>query len=193
MRMRIKLSEYAKLKGVTYRTAWQWFKDGIIGNTEVTHSGRVWVSVEEAKPKIEEIADIYARVSNAEQKDNLIAQAGLCEQFCASKGLKIRKIYKEVGSGMNDNRKMLNKIFEDPPQNLVVLYKDRLTRFGFNYIKIALKAKNCNLIIINENQTEQEDLLKDFIAIITSFCCRLYGARRGQAKALKMKDSLKNS
>ena len=92
---------------------------------------------------------------------------------------------------MNDNRKMINKIFQNPPKNLVVLYKDRLTRFGFNYIKEALFSKGCNLIIINENNSESEDLLKDFVAVITSFCCRLYGARRGQSKALKLKEELK--
>ena len=189
--MKIKLSLFAKKNNITYRTAWQWAKDGKIDNLEITPSGGYLVNEVIEKENKEIITDIYARVSNAEQKENLNNQAKLCEQFCISRGLTVRKIYKEVGSGMNDNRKMINKIFANPPTNLIVLYKDRLTRFGFNYIKEASTAKNCNLIIINENQSESEDLLKDFVVVITSFCCRLYGARRGQAKALKMKEELK--
>ncbi len=92
---------------------------------------------------------------------------------------------------MNDNRPRLNLILDNPSNKLVVLYKDRLTRFGFNYIEKLLKSKKCELIVINQNKTEEEDLLKDFIAIITSFCCRMYGARRGQSKALRMKQELK--
>lgn len=189
--MKIKLSQFAKKYNITYRTAWQWAKDGKINNLEKTPTGGHVVNESEINNGAEQTTDIYARVSNAEQRDNLENQAKLCEQFCISKGLKIRKVYKEVGSGMNDNRKMINKIFQNPPTNLVVLYKDRLTRFGFNYIKEALISKNCNLIVINENNSESEDLLKDFIAVITSFCCRLYGARRGQSKALKLKEELK--
>jgi predicted site-specific integrase-resolvase len=74
--------------------------------------------------------------------------------------------------------------------NLVILHKDRLTRFGFNYIKKCIESNNGNIIVINPEKTDQDDLLKDFIAIITSFCCRLYGARRGQSKALKIKQEI---
>jgi putative resolvase len=76
---------------------------------------------------------------------------------------------------------------------VVCLHKDRLTRFGFNYIKRCIESNGGELVVINANKTDEEDLLKDFIAIITSFCCRLYGARRGQAKALMVKTELANN
>ena len=190
---KVKLSEYAKLQGVGYRTVWNWIKEGKLKNYEVSHTGRIYVSLDESQEKPSQNIYIYARVSSAEKRNDLESQVKLCETFCLSKGWKIEKSFKEVASGMNDNRKMLNKILENPPSKLVVLHKDRLTRFGFNYLKKAFEFKNCEIVVINENSLESEDLLKDFIAIITSFCCRLYGARRGQAKALKMKDELKNS
>jgi len=92
---------------------------------------------------------------------------------------------------MNENRPKLNKILEQNNINLVVLYKDRLTRFGFNYINQLVEAKGGKIIIINAVNNDEEDLLKDFIAIITSFCCRLYGARRGQKTAKKIKETIK--
>lgn len=182
----MKLSEWAKKKGVTYRTAWQWFKDGKINSdVEITESGSIFIN--EKVSDIKSNVIIYGRVSSANKKADLDNQIKLCESFCISKGWSIESSYKEIASGMNDNRKILNKILENPPKKLVVLYKDRLTRFGFNYIKNLLSKLGCEVVVINSTDNDQDDLLKDFVAIITSFCCRLYGARRGQSKALKIK------
>lgn len=62
-------------------------------------------------------------------------------------------------------------------------YKDRLTRFGFNYFDILLPKIGCELVVINKDEEDKPDLMKDLVAIITSFCCRLYGLRRGKGKA----------
>ena len=91
---------------------------------------------------------------------------------------------------MNDNRKKLTQLFESNPTCIVVEYKDRLTRFGFNYFKTLLPQTGCKLIVINEDEEEQTDLVKDLISIMTSFCCRLYGMRKGQNKARKIKQEL---
>ena len=190
---KIKLSEWAKENAVCYRTAWNYYKSGKFGEKcIISDTGSVFILVDdEENPKNGQV-EIYARVSSSEKKQDLNSQAELCEQFCIQKGWAVNKVYKEVASGMNDNRPKLNKILENPPEFLVVLYKDRLTRFGFNYVQKLLSAKKCKVIVINENESKQEDLLKDFISLVTSFCCRLYGARRGQAKALKIKENLKN-
>ena len=188
--MRMKLSEWAKEQNICYRTAWNWLKEGKIKNYEIDDNRRVYVIKEEDNTSTDVF--VYSRVSSHDKKLDLLNQARLCEDFCAAKGWIVTKTFKEIGSGMNDNRKILNKILTTPPKRLIVLHKDRLTRFGFNYIKLILESKKCELVVINENKTPDEDLLKDFIAVITSFCCRLYGARRGQAKALKLKTEIKN-
>jgi predicted site-specific integrase-resolvase len=186
----IKLSEWARIHSVCYRTAWNRFHNGKFGDkSRISDTNTIRVFHEDVKV-INEKVQIYSRVSSAEKRSDLDSQAALCEQFCASKGWLVEKVWKEIASGMNDNRPKLNKVLDAPSGKLVVLHKDRLTRFGFNYIKRLLAAKDCDLIVINENGSESEDLLKDFIAIITSFCCRLYGARRGQSKALKLKTEL---
>lgn len=185
--MKKKLSEWAKENAVCYRTAWNYYKKGRFeGRVYVSPEGSIFLDEDRDKDKISDI-QVYARVSSNNKKEDLNSQAKLCEDFCLAKGWKITRVFREIASGMNDNRKMLNQLLQKPPQKLVVLHKDRLTRFGFNYLVQAFKAKGCEIVVINENHTESDDLLKDFIAVITSFCCRLYGARRGQAKALKAK------
>jgi predicted site-specific integrase-resolvase len=187
-----KLSVWAKRQGITYRTAWGWYKNNKLPvEVQVTKTGSIFV-VDEPTIKKNKGVVIYGRVSSSNKKVDLDNQIKLCEQFCIAKGWEIKKTFKEIASGMNDNRKFLNAILENPPEILVVLHKDRLTRFGFNYIKTLLGKLNCTIVVINNNDTDNEDILKDFIAIITSFCCRLYGMRRGQSKALKLKEELKN-
>jgi len=189
------IKSMGKKQGISYRTAWNWFKSNSLPvKSFQTPSGTILVEETNfVKEKTEIFVDIYARVSSSIKKQDLENQVKLCEQYCISKGYIINKIYKDIASGMNDNRPKLISIFNNPSNKLIILYKDRLTRFGFNYINLLLKSKNCELEVINNNKTEEEDLLKDFIAIITSFCCRLYGARRGQSKALNIKNELKTN
>jgi len=188
----MKLSTWAKKQGISYRTAWQWVKDNKLPVPfNITESGSIFVN-ESLPNNIKERVVIYGRVSSANKKSDLESQIKLCEQFCIAKGWTVDKTYKEIASGMNDNRKMLNLIMETPPTKLVVLHKDRLTRFGFNYISKLLKNLNCEVVVINNNDNSSDDILKDFISIITSFCCRLYGLRRGQSKALKVKELLRH-
>jgi predicted site-specific integrase-resolvase len=189
----MKLSKWAKQQGITYRTAWSWFKNGTLGiPSKMTESGTILVFPQETEliNNKTEIIYIYGRVSSYEKKKDLESQIKICEDFCLTKGWIVNKSFKEIASGMNDNRKILNKILETPPTKLVILYKDRLTRFGFNYIKLLLSKLGCEIIVIHEDKEDEKDILKDFVAIITRFCCRLYGAKRGQSKALKMKEEL---
>ena len=188
--MRVKLSEWAKKNGVSYQTAWNWVKSGKMPSKIIkTDTGTILVEEDIVKNKCEKTF-IYARVSSSNKKEDLSNQLELCNQFCISNGWEVEKSLKEIASGMNDNRKKLNQILSDPPSRLVVLHKDRLTRFGFNYLEVLLSQLGCELVVINRSGEDEEDILKDFIAIITSFCCRLYGARRGQSKALRMKENL---
>ena len=102
---------------------------------------------------------------------------------CVAKGYRIVAIVKEVGSGVNDSRKkLINSLSRDDYSLIVCEHKDRLTRFGFNYIKVLLNKMGKDIEIINEAREEKEDLMQDFIAIITSFCARIYGLRRQKRK-----------
>ena len=111
-------------------------------------------------------------------------------EFANSSGIKTNKIYKEVASGMNDNRTQFWKMLDSNPSTIIIENKDRLTRFGFNYIERLLKKLNIEIIVMNNDQTDEVDLIKDLVSVITSFCCRLYGLRRGYNKAKKIQQQI---
>jgi predicted site-specific integrase-resolvase len=166
-----KLSDYAREHHVTYRTAYNHFKQGLIYGAYQLPTGTVVIP--DNKPirhDKEEYIITYARVSSSENKDNLESQSKRLIQFCNAKGWITKENVKEIGSSINDNRKRLLKILQEGKvTKLVIENKDRLTRFGFNFIKTICDKINCEIIIINNVQGEQEDLIQDFISIITSY------------------------
>ena len=184
----MKLSDWARKQGIHYMTAYGWFKAGKMPvSCYQAPSGTLMVNTEEIKDGIDKVV-IYARVSSHDKKADLLRQVTRCEDFCAGRGYSISGIYKEIASGMNDTRKQLWKMIDSKPTIIIVEHKDRLTRFGFEYINRLLTKQGCKIVVINSETIEETDLIKDMIAIVTSFCCRLYGARRGQNKAKQIKE-----
>ena len=175
----LKLSEYAKKNSISYRTAWRHYKLGLIPNAKQLSTGTIVVE-DDTNIATKEYTVIYARVSSSENRTNLDSQAKRLEQFCLAKGWIINEVVKECASGLNDSRPKLTKILsEKKATRLVVEHKDRLTRFGFNYIKILYPE--CEIVVVNEVENK-EDLFEDFVSLVTSFCARIYGRRRSKRK-----------
>ena len=186
----MKLSEYAKQVGVHYRTAYRWFHAGKIKGYQMD-TGTIIITEDEAMP-IDKFA-IYARVSSSENRDNLESQAGRLIAYCSAKGWQISKVVKEVGSGVNDNRKQLLKLLADDAITVIVVeHQDRLTRFGFNYIETLLERQGRRIEVVNLAGNGKEDLLDDLVSIIYSFCARLYGQHRAKRKTERITQELKN-
>lgn len=182
----MKLSTWAKKQGIAYSTAFRWFKQGTFPAKAIQlETGTILVEDENIISRNENIV-IYCRVSNNSRKDELEYQVDRCLEFCRAKGLEVNKIYKEIASGMNDKRNKLSLMLDSNPTKIIVEHKDRLTRFGFNYLEKLLSKLGCEIIVINRDFENENDLLKDMVSIITSFCCRLYGLRRGNNKAKKI-------
>lgn len=180
----VKLSDYAKSIGVSYKTAWRMWQRGEL-NAEQLSTGTVIVHVD--KPKTEKGVIIYARVSSSQNKSNLEAQAKRIENYCIAKGYQIVRVVKEVGSGVNDNRrKLIDVLTRDDYSLIVVEHKDRLSRVGFNYIKVLLNNHGKDIEVVNLANEQKDDLMQDFVSIITSFCSRLYGLRRAKRKTEKI-------
>lgn len=180
----MKLSQYAKKMGVTYQTAHKWFKEGRIDGAYQLSTGTIVVPEENEKSKRTKTI-IYARVSSNEQRQtNLVTQAERLVDFCMAKGWVINDVVKEVGSGLNDNRKQLVKMLKDPTvKRIVVEHRDRLTRFGFHYLEILAEIEGFEIVVVNKTlDNDKNDLMSDFTAIITSFCARLYSKRRQKRK-----------
>ena len=186
----MKLSDYAKKLGISYKTAWRYFKQGNLDAYQ-THTGTIIVEddiPEDRKMK----AAIYCRVSSLENKDNLERQKQRLLDYCSAKGYKVEKIITEIGSGINDNRKQWINLLKDKTINIIVVeHKDRFTRFGFNAYKVLLNNEKRNIEVINVANNEKEDLLQDLVSIITSFCARIYGPRRSKRKTEKIIKELK--
>jgi len=181
----MKLSEYAKINSITYKTAYDMFKSGKLQGRQLP-TGTIVIEDNINKVK-NEYNIVYARVSSSENKSNLESQAERICNFCNAKGYIIHDIKKEIGSGLNDNRKMLQDILKDgKATRIIVEHQDRITRFGFNYLKTLLKHIDCEIIVINEVKEEKQDLIQDFISIITSFCARIYGQRRTKRNTEKL-------
>lgn len=180
----MKLSEYAKLKGVHYKTAHNWYHAGRIPGAYQMDTGTIIVPNEsEVNPNRQTRVVIYARVSNHSRRKELNYQVKRAEDYAISNGYAIDKVYKEVASGMNDKRKIFWAMLESKPTKIIVENKDRLTRFGFEYLDKLLNDVGCEIEVIHKDNSDENDLIKDLVSVITSFCCRLYGLRRGNAKA----------
>ena len=174
----MKLSKYAKKVGVTYRTAWSWYDSGQIKGAYQTPTGTIIVP-DETESKAEYVA-VYARVSSSENKSSLITQSKRVQKFCKAKGWVVKRVEEECASGLNDKRPKLMKLLTDKSvTKIVVEHKDRLTRFGYNYINELWAGE---IVIVNEVQEDEKDLMQDFVSIITSFTARLYGLRRSKRK-----------
>lgn len=110
----MKLSDYAKELGISYTTAWRWWKAGKLPHpASKTESGLIIVDYKSHSPISTPASNrviIYSRVSSSENKDNLERQSQRLAEYATAKGYQIVKIIKEVGSGLNDNRRQLEGI-----------------------------------------------------------------------------------
>ena len=184
----MKLSQYADLHSVTYRTAWNRYKLGKIANARVDETGHV--VIDDSKLDTTEKTAVYARVSSSENKPNLLSQSKRVQEFCSAKGWVVSMVVEECGSGLNDSRAKLLKLITDPTvTRIVVEHKDRLTRFGFNYITALWKGE---VVIINEVVEDEKDLMQDFVSLVTSFTARLYGRRRSKRNTEKLIKELRD-
>ncbi|GET35625.1 putative resolvase [Microseira wollei NIES-4236] len=149
----MKLPDYAKHLGISYKTAWRWWKSGKLPHpARQTETGMVIVDFNLAPLTVsrKDKAAIYARVSSSENRSNLDRQAERLTQYAMAKGYKIVRVVKEVGSGLNDNRKKLETLLISSDYDiLIVEHKDRLARFGTHYLDVLLNRCGVALEIVN--------------------------------------------
>ena len=167
------------MEGVKYRAIWNRIQRGQV-QIERTSTGGILVVIDENK---ETRIAVYCRVSSAENKDNLEKQKERVLSYCYAKGYQIEEVVCEIGSGLNDKRPKLEKLLADASiTKIVVEHSDRFSRFGLNYINKLLEIQDRAIEIINQQENDRDDLMQDFVSIITSFTARLYGLRRSKRK-----------
>ncbi|MDA8065091.1 MAG: IS607 family transposase [Thermaerobacter sp.] len=174
----MKLSQWAKEQGVSYRTAWRWFRDGKLPvAAEQLPTGTILVK--EARPAANTAA-IYARVSSTDQAGDLDRQVARVAEHLNAQGIAVIRTVREVGSGLNGHRPKLLRLLADPKLSMVAVeHRDRLMRFGAEYVEAALAAQGRKLLVVDPEEMK-DDLVQDMIDVLTSFYARLYG--RGSAR-----------
>src|SRR5258706_6582496 len=181
----MRLSVYAKKMGVTYKTAFRWWKSGRLDAYQI-ETGTIIVR-EPATAQEAASVTLYARVSSADQKEDLDRQMQRLKDYAAAHGYQVSKTVSELASGLNDQRPKLMKLLTDASVGVIVVeHRDRLTRFGFHYIEQLMQMQGRRLEVIFPRDTDN-DLVDDFIAVITSMASRISGRRTSKRRAEKIK------
>ncbi|HEU5200909.1 MAG TPA: IS607 family transposase [Ktedonobacterales bacterium] len=180
----MRLRRYAQHMGVSYKTAYRWWKAGKLDAYQLD-TGTIIVR-DPVQPVVGSTA-LYARVSSADQKADLERQMQRLRDYAAAKGYAVSKEVSEIASGLNDHRPKLAKLLTDPTiGTLIVEHRDRLTRFGYEYIRQLLETQGRHLEVLFPSDTENE-LVEDFVAVITSMAARIYGQRNSKRKAERIR------
>jgi len=183
------LKEAKKLLGVTTKTIQRWDREGKIRVVRTVGGRRIPES--EIKRilglKEERVVVGYARVSPTTQKDDLERQKQLLHSYAKDRGYGEIQILSDVGSGLNENRKgflrLLEMVAERKVSKVIVAYKDKLTRFGFETLRKLFQAFGAEIEVINsEEKNPQEEPVEDLITIVSHFAGKLYGMRSHKYK-----------
>ena len=193
----VKIGEAAKILGVNPQTLRRWEEGGVIKPFKRTPKGTRLYSLQELLgAKDDSYPTIaYARVSSSNQKEDLERQHAVLEAFCHKNGWQT-EIIRDLGSGMNYNKKGLLRLLEiivnGQISRLVITHKDRLLRFGADLIFRICELKGIEIVIINkgEQPSFEEELTRDVTEIMTAFCAKLYGRRSHKSK--KMAEQIEN-
>lgn len=201
--MKVGIGQAAKELGVSAPTLRRWEAEGKI-HAERTPKGHRRYDLAQLKglkpyeaSKTNRPTLCYARVSSADQKEDLLRQVRLLESFCAANGWTY-EVVQDLGSGLNYNKRglrlLIQRICAGNIGRLVIVNKDRLLRFGAELIFSLCEIFGTEVVIINQSEQApnfEEELVQDVLEIITVFSARLYGSR--SHKNQKLIDSLRDA
>lgn len=190
----MKLSEWARENGVSYRTALRWYHAGNLPvPAEQLPTGTILVYPSTVPKEATPDAVIYARVSSTDQEEDLARQVSRLKDFAAARGLRVKAVASEIGSGLNGHRKKLVKLLSDPSVGTILVeHRDRLARFGVEYVEAALVSQGRSILVADETE-EMADIWQDFIDVVTSMCARIYGRRGARNRAKKAVAAVKDN
>ena len=188
------INEFSKILGVSAQTLRNWDNNGKLHPHHTSSNGYRYYSHEQLnqvmniKPNLNRKIIGYCRVSSHKQKDDLERQIKNMRMYLISQG-KPFEIISDIGSGINYKKKGLKQLLKLITQNkvdkIVVLYKDRLLRFGFELVEYIASLYNCEIEIVDTTKkSEQQELVEDLVQIITVFSCKLQGKRANKTRKM---------
>lgn len=190
----LSIKEASEFLGISIDTLRRWERVGKITSMRTQGGHRRYDKKELIKFKMGDnsenrITIAYCRVSSSDQKEDLQRQIENVSQYCIANGYQFRVI-SDLGSGLNYKKKGLQELIElicsNSIERIVVNYKDRLIRFGFELIEQLCSIYNVKIEIINltEDKSYEEELVEDVLSVITVFSAKLYGARSHKSKKM---------
>ena len=190
------IGDFSKTIGKTVQTVRNWDKTGYLKPHHISAGGHRYYSQEQVNVILgiqnptdrEKITIGYCRVSSPKQKDDLERQVENMKTYLLSRGTPF-EIITDIGSGINYNKKGLNQLLDKvlayEVDTVVVLYKDRLLRFGYELLDNLFQKFGTSIEIVDATpKTDNQELVEDLIQIITVFSCRLQGRRANKAKKM---------
>lgn len=196
----MKANEVLNLLRITRPTLTKYVKEGIIkvdklpnGRYEYDSNSVYSFLNKDVKRK----TYLYARVSTSKQKADLDNQIELLKQFCFTNGYVISGIYSDIASGIsfekrNNFFKMLDDIIDNKVEKVIITYKDRLSRVGFDLFYHLFKKYNCEIIVMSEVGSEKldsEEIFEEIVSLLHCYSMKLYSKR----KAAKIKEVLSDN
>jgi predicted site-specific integrase-resolvase len=195
--------EFAAMIGKSTSTLRRWDKEGKLVPSRGIGNQRFYTDHDLQKAlNIETITankvKVYCRVSSHGQKIELESQKKAMEQFCLSRGIAVDEWVEEIGGGLNFKRikflKLMKSIRMNQVTQIVVAHKDRLARFGFDFIEEFASWYGCTILVANqESLSPQQEIVEDLMAIIHCFSFRLYGLRNYKKEIKKLAETNKLS
>ena len=184
-----------QMLGVSAQTLRNWDKEGKLKPSYVKSNGYRYYSedsilsyTQERKTKKNLNVIGYARVSSKKQSDDLERQVNNIKQYLSSK-YETFDIITDIGSGINYKKpgllKLIEKINKKEVDLIVVLYKDRLLRFGFELVEYFAELNNVIIEVLDKiDKNQDEELVEDLVQIITVFSCKIQRKRKGKTKQI---------
>ena len=185
----------SQMLGVSAQTLRNWDKEGKLKPSYVKSNGYRYYSedlilsyTQERKTKKNLNVIGYARVSSKKQSDDLERQVNNINQYLSS-SYDTFDIITDIGSGINYKKpglmKLIEKINKKEVDLIVVLYKDRLVRFGFELIEYFAALNNVKILVLDKvDKNQDEELLEDLVQIVTVFSCKIQGKKKGKTKQM---------
>ena len=195
----MKANEVLKLLRITRPTLTKYVKEGLV-KVEKLPNGRYEYDSESVysflNKDMKRKTYIYARVSASKQKPDLNNQIELLKQFCFTKGYTISGIYSDIASGIsfekrNDFFKMLDDIIDNKVERVVITYKDRLSRIGFDLFYHLFQKYNCEIVIMSEvgsEKLDRQEIFEEIVSLLHCYSMKFYSKRKIQ----KVKEVLTN-
>ena len=196
----LKPKDVAAILKVSTMTLRRWDADGQLPAFRTTTDRRYYTREQilaylNVTNRVSNKVVIYARESSIGQRAELKNQVNAIKEYCNNNAIIVDEVITDIGSGLNYDRKAWNKLLIRVENleisKIIISYKDRFIRFGFEWFREYCRRFGCEIVVVNENtdQSPEDEMIDDLISIINIFSCKIHGLRKYKRKEDLLSDS----